>query len=490
MGISNKVILLIVLLCCGLALIGYPQGKTHPLNNIDTLTEYILSEINQLEKTYNCFNPDIRHKKTKTYVTYTRSANGFLVKERVQLGWDGISWQNGFKETFTYDVKNNLVEFLFQTWHNMTWINNRRETYDYDENDKMIEHLYQNWEDTSWVNYLRSLNSYEGVYLKEQVRQIWVNLDWENAEKYIYTYNQNDNLTEFLFQNWGNSNWWNSGRFIYEYDGNNNRTLNLYQDWDGTNWVNEERWTYTYELNNNLLVYIVEYWDTSHWENIRRATHIYNTSNNLIDLLWEGWSNSNWRNQSRWEYSYDQNQNMIEVIDHSWDGTNWNYRYINSLTYDTNNNLIENLGQRWFDPFWVNDNKFTYGYDSFNNLIEETLQNWYDSSWVNSRKDLYSYIPTDVEKIVIEPSRYNLKQNYPNPFNPSTTIKYQIPELSFVTLIVYDVLGNEVATLVNEEKPLGNYEVEFNAINLPSGIYFYRLQAGNFVETKKMILMK
>ena len=81
-------------------------------------------------------------------------------------------------------------------------------------------------------------------------------------------------------------------------------------------------------------------------------------------------------------------------------------------------------------------------------------------------------------------------QNYPNPFNPATTIKYSIPELSFVILKVYDVLGNEIVALINEEIPAGSYEIEFNATDLPSGAYFYRLQAGSFVETKKMVLMK
>jgi hypothetical protein len=88
------------------------------------------------------------------------------------------------------------------------------------------------------------------------------------------------------------------------------------------------------------------------------------------------------------------------------------------------------------------------------------------------------------------PIEYALKQNYPNPFNPVTTIKYQIPELSFVTLKVYDVLGSEIITLVNEEKPVGSYEVEFNAAGLPSGVYFYQLNAGEFINTKKMILLK
>jgi hypothetical protein len=83
-----------------------------------------------------------------------------------------------------------------------------------------------------------------------------------------------------------------------------------------------------------------------------------------------------------------------------------------------------------------------------------------------------------------------LSHNHPNPFNPITTIKYQIPDLSFVSLKIYDILGNEITTLVNEEKPAGTYEVEFAGTGLPSGIYFYQLRAGSFVEIKKMVLMK
>ncbi len=89
-----------------------------------------------------------------------------------------------------------------------------------------------------------------------------------------------------------------------------------------------------------------------------------------------------------------------------------------------------------------------------------------------------------------QPEEFYLSQNYPNPFNPTTKINYQLPELSFVTLKVYDVLGTEIEALVDEEKPVGTYELSWNAEGLPSGVYFYRLQAGSFVETKKMVLMK
>lgn len=90
----------------------------------------------------------------------------------------------------------------------------------------------------------------------------------------------------------------------------------------------------------------------------------------------------------------------------------------------------------------------------------------------------------------LQPFAFSLSQNYPNPFNPLTSINYAIGKRQFVTLKVYDILGNEIVTLVNDEKSAGNYEVNFNASNIPSGVYFYRLQAGSFAQTNKMILLK
>jgi hypothetical protein len=97
---------------------------------------------------------------------------------------------------------------------------------------------------------------------------------------------------------------------------------------------------------------------------------------------------------------------------------------------------------------------------------------------------------TSIEDELQLPTKFTLMQNYPNPFNPNTKIKYSIPQSSNVRIKVFDILGNEIETLVNEEKPVGTYELTWYAEGLPSGVYFYQLKAGDFIETKKMVLVK
>ena len=124
-------------------------------------------------------------------------------------------------------------------------------------------------------------------------------------------------------------------------------------------------------------------------------------------------------------------------------------------------------------------------------LAELIITAWINAGSPNSLTNINDFI----EKI----NSFQLYQNYPNPFNPTTTIKYSVPNegtslMKFLQLKVYDVLGNEVATLVNEYKSSGTYEVVFNpesSIKNPaSGIYFYQLKAGNYVQTRKMVLLK
>lgn len=102
----------------------------------------------------------------------------------------------------------------------------------------------------------------------------------------------------------------------------------------------------------------------------------------------------------------------------------------------------------------------------------------------------YQDVIVDVDEEEILPIVYKLEQNYPNPFNPSTIIKFAVPERSIVLIKIYDILGSEILTLVNEEMERGWYERVFNASGSASGMYIYRMQAGNYISTKKMLLIK
>jgi hypothetical protein len=99
-------------------------------------------------------------------------------------------------------------------------------------------------------------------------------------------------------------------------------------------------------------------------------------------------------------------------------------------------------------------------------------------------------VPTGISKNTEVVKDFNLSQNYPNPFNPTTNIKYQITNNKLVTLKIFDILGKEVETLVNEKQNAGTYEVTFNASQYSSGIYFYKLTTDNFSDTKKMLMIK
>jgi hypothetical protein len=126
----------------------------------------------------------------------------------------------------------------------------------------------------------------------------------------------------------------------------------------------------------------------------------------------------------------------------------------------------------------VKDNKIA------NLYLQEFTARYYEAGGTDSIRLSVNEIGTTI------PDNYSLSQNYPNPFNPTTNIDFCIPTASRVALKVYNVIGQEVATLVNEEMKAGNYQVNFNASHLSSGVYFYRLTAGSFVMNKKFTLLK
>jgi hypothetical protein len=197
--------------------------------------------------------------------------------------------------------------------------------------------------------------------------------------------------------------------------------------------------------------------------------------------------------QSQIIYDGDSLQYIENLSDFVFNMLYENYQYVDSVLYADsvaeayagNHNTTT-----YYNKFWEIAKNFTIGlFQKASYRIACVIYTeWIDAGGLTDIADNKNDIL----------SGFNLSQNYPNPFNPSTTIKYSIPSViasgtkqsQLVTLKVYDLLGNEVVTLVNEEKPSGIHEVYFDGANLSSGIYFYKLQAGSFIETKKMILLK
>jgi hypothetical protein len=184
-----------------------------------------------------------------------------------------------------------------------------------------------------------------------------------------------------------------------------------------------------------------------------------------LDMIYEGTLTLNGPSYNGWLYNYAYS-NATDLIH---EGPGGPGSPINQG--DSRVRFVEQTGIRSFVS------PYTMPLDVWSNdpLPEEEQP----AGWVNS-----------VKGIAGNPQTYSLEQNYPNPFNPSTTIRFSIPEQGLVTLKVFNLLGEEVATLINSELTNGNYEVDFSASNFSSGIYFYTLKAANFVSTKKMILLK
>jgi hypothetical protein len=195
---------------------------------------------------------------------------------------------------------------------------------------------------------------------------------------------------------------------------------------------------------------------------------------------------------------------------------NWQYGYVYGIPCDQVNPLFLYSGDPVTHIGWINtyisDQRILTSCGPFTLKQNENVDIWtayivgrgssalesvtkikaYSLGAESFYKSNFAVLPSDVreDKDINSPNDFSLFQNYPNPFNPSTNIEFRIKDFGLVTLKVYDILGREIATLVNEEKNAGTYMVTFNASNLASGIYFYQLKAGSFIETKKMLLIK
>jgi hypothetical protein len=176
-----------------------------------------------------------------------------------------------------------------------------------------------------------------------------------------------------------------------------------------------------------------------------------------------------------------------------YDGINNNILLDTVWTIDQNSRFVIDEQGKYFVQL-TKDTLYTYDFIT-KILLNKTFLKGINHTPILFVSPPFAYIQsiestTGITDRSSTPTKFDLLQNYPNPFNPTTSINYSIPEAALVIIKIYDALGREVATLVNEYKPAGNYKVEFNASKLVSGVYFYRMESGSYSQTKKLLLLK
>ncbi len=291
----------------------------------------------------------------------------------------------------------------------------------------------------------------------------------------------------------------------YTNDLNGNPLQLIHQTYNGNSWVNSSRTSFKYDSKGNIDSAVTEY-----WQNNLLVKYFYSEQNIKDSLLFHKWSDSCWTNDAKTTFYYKNKSGLDSTVSKIWQGIDWLNYWKRIITNDPNNNEIEQLDQFWNSLSWQDLIRRFFTYNDLNYITSAYCELFYNLNWVKGDGDIMVLGPDGfiaafiANRITIYYSNFTninvsntsqeynfyLSQNYPNPRNPATTINYSVPKTCFVSLKVYNILGKEIAALVNTEKSAGNYQVQFNGDGLASGVYIYRIKAGEYLKSRLMILEK
>ncbi len=368
----------------------------------------------------------------------------------------------------TYVIQEVFCE-MFETTNN-TWNNETLTQHSYTSAGKIDTIYTQNWWNGNWNDYERSSYFYDpqnGRLIERIFESTVITGSWQNISRSTREYDSQGRDSIITNESWGNLGWELSNRQVYTYDNLSRFTIIQFESWDdfSNTWAVMSRNEYFYDGNTNVITEFVNAgWSGTQWENISRTVNTYNGDGNFEEILIQIWFSNDWFNNTRFGYSYDSSGYLIQVDYQQWDNVStWNDFIRTLYTNDTNGLEIMSLEEFWVSNTWIGNERCTNTWQMLVTGIEDP------SATIIDNYDLH---------------------NYPNPFNPETTISFTLPATEQVTLKVYNLLGQEVATLLEGVKESGNHKIKFQANNLPSGIYFYQLQTKTASLTRKMFLTR
>jgi len=389
---------------------------------------------------------------------------------------------------FSYIIRNNFIEADSVHQRMDSLISNSitggklKMEFEYDSNDNIIEQLlFSSGVESNWVPSGKTEYYFAGNQnLICELHFDWNGSSWDSVSRFEYYYNIQGQLTQFVDQNYIANNWENYQRESYKYDVYGNAISQLMEEWQN-GWQNFHLFTAYFSNVNRMDSSLFQMWDSTYWENYARASFYYNNQNGFLEsFIGQLWAGGSWINNLNRKINNDDNGNQLEQLDLVWNGNDWENSIRRFFTYDGLNYTLTAYCELWNGTEWYMDD---------GEFIIENPDGFRAGFLMHNAFIYYKTTGIDDEKVILT-ENYILYQNYPNPFNSTTKIKYKIPVSGKVTLKIFDLIGSEVATVVNDYQTTGSYEVSFQAENLSSGIYIFQLQAGKFRETKKLILLK
>jgi hypothetical protein len=433
-------------------------------------------------------------------------------KWRSEIVWGDDHWDNEFKAQYTYNADDYLTNCLYLEWIDGSWENSSRVSFTYDLNKNKTSEFYERWETNLW----------DGYYKKNWTYDLKGNILTENSEtrdggivksgsKRTFTYNENNQVTSIVSESFNNNIWSTNNRKTYIYL-NKQLASEKYETWTESVWRNNELKTYTYS-KGYLSEDLRQVWNETDWKNSSRNTYEYTENGDISTKISYQWDVKKWEYTVKNSYNYDSFRNNIVELTEKWSTDHWVNQHKVIREFDKSKKETLKIDQYWsMDENWVNSSQLYHTFDTNGSRNYTSSQNWLNNKWEKWDTDFlydsdfyyefgflelqgaeifyYYNNLTGIQELKNGHNGYLLSQNYPNPFNSTTTIAYTIPASSNVSLVVRNILGQEVATLVNQQQPAGHYEINFDASNLESGVYIYSLQAGGNTTTKKLILSK
>ncbi|MEE9430688.1 MAG: T9SS type A sorting domain-containing protein [Melioribacteraceae bacterium] len=421
-------------------------------------------------------------------------------KEVNEEEWEGNTLVKHSRRKTNYDSKGNLTLSLNIKLSNNIVTSGSSRLYRYDAKGNQILNRLMFWKNEGWLNFSQFLQKYNSSNVRiESESQKWnkTKNEWVNFSRHKNTVDAVGNYITGIGEKWEDSLWIESSRSISKYNSNGDRVSYFSEKLDSV-WIPSHRDNKQFNNDFKLTLRILEIYEEGLLRTTEREEYSYDQQNNILISLYEERDDGEIKYFGKAINTFDENNNKLSSFTKRWDGSKLtNYRkYLYS--YDSDNNLITQINQKWENKTWVRVNSnssLPVGYN-----LDYKQNGKYYSNISTSSANIYFFYNGNITSTKKSKNRlqsFSLSQNYPNPFNPSTKIEYSIPlsreargVSNNVTLTVYDMLGRKVTTLVNQKQKPGNYKVNFNASQLASGIYIYRLQAGDFVETKKLMLMK